>query len=314
MKTLSAGLLGVVFAGACWAASPFDGHWDITVPGDQRARAWWLEVDGDHGKFVGAPGGQLDEVSHLTTNQGELRFEFHRNYRRGGQQGPDQTGVYTARLDGQTLHGVFEVEGQPGSRLEWTGVRAPELSGKDDGTWKRGAAVALFNGKDVSGWHSRLPNRPLAWSVRGGLLANSKGAPDLVSDSRFRNFDLHVEYRIGEHSNSGIGLRGRYEVQIYDDYGQPPSAHGNGAIYSRIAPTVNASKRPGEWQTFDIRLIGREVSVALNGTKIIDHKIIEGLTAIANDANENDPGPLILQGDHGPVEFRQVVIYPLEQR
>src|SRR5207248_3824638 len=124
-------------------------------------------------------------------------------------------------------------------------------------------------------------------------------------------FALHVEYKIGAGSNSGIGLRGRYEVQIADDAGKQPSVHGNGAVYGRIAPVVNASKDPGEWQTFDIRLVGRQVTEYLNGIRIIDRQTIDGLTAIAIDANEADPGPILLQGDHGIVEFRKLVLYPL---
>jgi hypothetical protein len=120
-----------------------------------------------------------------------------------------------------------------------------------------------------------------------------------------------VEYLIGPRSNSGIGLRGRYEVQILDDFGRLPTVHSNGALYSRIAPAVNASRPPGEWQAFEIRLIGRQVSITLNGSKVIDKGIIEGLTAIATDPNEGEPGPITLQGDHGLVQFRKIVVYPL---
>jgi hypothetical protein len=142
-------------------------------------------------------------------------------------------------------------------------------------------------------------------------MANVVGANNLVSDTLFWNFKLHVEYRVGKDSNSGIGLRGRYEVQILEDYGKPPGKHSNGALYSRVAPAVNASKPAGEWQTYDIRLVGRQVTVVLNDQKIIDQQEIEGLTAIAGNADEGKPGPIILQGDHGPVEFRKIVLTPL---
>ena len=113
--------------------------------------------------------------------------------------------------------------------------------------------------------------------------------------------------------SSGIGLRGRYEVQISDDIGRPPSAFSSGAVYGRLAPVINASRDPGEWQTFDIRLVGRQVTVSVNGVRVIDRQTIEGLTPIAIDANEGDPGPILLQGDHGTVEFRKVVLYPLNK-
>ncbi len=112
-------------------------------------------------------------------------------------------------------------------------------------------------------------------------------------------------------SNSGIGLRGRYEIQVLDDYGQPPNSHSNGSLYSRIAPSVNASKRPGEWQVYDITLIGRDVTVVLNGKKLIDRQVIEGLTAMGHDPNEGEPGPISLQGDHGPIAFRNILLTPL---
>jgi hypothetical protein len=119
---------------------------------------------------------------------------------------------------------------------------------------------------------------------------------------------------VGEHSNSGIGLRARYEVQVLDDFGRPPNTHGNGALYARILPSENASKPAGEWQTYDIRLVGRQVTVVLNGKTIIDKGEVEGLTAIAIDSSEAEPGPIFLQGDHGAVEFRNLMVTPLVKK
>ena len=214
-------------------------------------------------------------------------------------------------MESGKLKGTFELEGEPFSYLEWTGVRAPVLPDRDDGTWKRGDPVILFNGRDLTGWQPLLTTRTAGWTVKEGWLTNLPGAIDLVSEKKFQNFELHVEFLIGPRSNSGIGLRGRYEVQILDDFGRLPTLHGNAAIYSRIAPVVNASRLAGEWQVFDIRLIGRQVSVTLNGARVIDKGIIDGLTAIATDPNEADPGPITLQGDHGLVQFRKIVAYPL---
>ncbi len=193
----------------------------------------------------------------------------------------------------------------------WVGVRAPEITEKDDATWKESKPVQLFDGKDTQGWRSLTPDKPFGWTIEDGILKSTGGASNLVSLGKFWNFALHVEFRLGKNSNSGLGLRARYEVQILDDYGRPANTHGNGALYSRILPSENASKPAGEWQTYDIRLVGRQVTVVLNGKTIIDKGVIEGLTAIAADANEGEPGPLILQGDHGPVEFRSIVLTPL---
>ena len=100
-------------------------------------------------------------------------------------------------------------------------------------------------------------------------------------------------------------------MQILDDYGRPPDTHSAGALYSRIAPSENASKPAGEWETYDIRLVGREVTVVFNGKKVIEKGVIDGLTAMAHDADEGEPGGIALQGDHGPVEFRKITITPL---
>ncbi len=290
----------------------FNGRWDITVPQETRARAWWLEVTGAgtpalQGKFVGFPGGDMNDIPHLAIEGGELRFTFDYKDSRSGQP---MHRDYSARLspDGK-LEGVMRASS--GEELKWTGIRAPEITDKDDGSWRDGTPVELFNHKDLAGWRGMIPNLPLGWTVKDGAMANVAHANNLVSDDAFWNFKLHVEFRVGEHSNSGIGLRGRYEVQILEDYGKPPNQHSDGALYSRIAPAVNASKPAGEWQAYDIRLVGRTVTVVLNDQKVIDKQEIEGLTAIASNADEGKPGPILLQGDHGPVEFRNIVLIPL---
>lgn len=290
----------------------WNGRWDITVPHESRSRAWWLEVTGAgspaiKGKFVGFPGGDLNDIPQLRVENDQLHFGF--DYK-DPHTGKTVHRDYTARLTPEgKLHGMMWTTER--EVLEWFGVRAPEITEKDDGTWRDGPPVELFNHKDASGWHGLVPNLPLGWTVKEGALANVAGANNLVSDRSFWNFKVHVEYRVGKDSNSGIGLRGRYEVQILEDYGKPPNRHGNGALYSRIVPAVNASKPAGEWQAYDIRLVGRTVTVVLNDQKVIDKQEIEGLTAIAGNADEGEPGPIILQGDHGPVEFRNIVLTPL---
>lgn len=315
LRVFAAALLWLPCAAASTDDAQFNGRWDISVSGDTpRTRAWWLEVTGAgtdivKGKFVGAPGGGVDDLPKISVSDGELRFVIERKYRRDPRG--QQKGLYWARLESGKLRGTFEIEGDPATYLEWIGVRAPALFEKDDGGWKRGDPIQLFDGKTLTGWQPIVAGRPPAWNVKESILSNTPGAADLVTDKKFWNFDLHVEFMIAPHSNSGIGLRGRYEVQIYDDYGESPSKGGNGALYGRIVPKFNASKPAGEWQTFDIRLIGRQVSITLNGMRIIDRANIDGITAIAQDANEGDPGPIMLQGDHGPVQFRKVTLYPL---
>jgi len=303
-------LMLLLSAAGLAASSPFDGRWDITVLGDS-SRAWWLELKGAgtpdaKGTFISDYFGDLNKIDEISVNDGELTFGF-----RHKENGTEIHDIYTARIKGGKLIGTARKEGSSNTPQEWTGVRAPVIRDKDDGSWRETQPITLFNHKDSSGWKSLTPDKPFGWTVEDGVLKSAGGASNLISERSFWNFKLHVEFRLAQHSNSGIGLRARYEVQILDDYGKPPNTHGNGALYSRILPRENASKPAGEWQTYDIRIVGRQVTVVLNGKAIIDKGEIEGLTAIASDPHEGQPGPLILQGDHGPVDFREISLTPL---
>ena len=291
------------------ADKDFNGKWNIVVE-NSRNRTWWLEVKGAgasklSGSFIGAPGGQLDALEKPSIVGGELQFTFVR-----GEEKRD----YRARVTGDKLTGSMEatVKGSKEAAVPWTGIRAPKIKDKDDGKWEPMEPVLLFNGRDTAGWRKLRPNAP-GWTVKDGNLVNEPGASDIVSNLKFWNLILRAEYKYSAGSNSGIGLRGRYEIQIFDDYGKPPESHGHGSLYSRFAPSANASRKPGEWQQLEVRLVGKTLTVKLNGTLIIDRKLIEGPTAIAMDANEGEPGPIVLQGDHGPIEFRKVEVIPLNR-
>lgn len=296
--------------------SDFNGRWNIDVKNEARARAWWLEVEGAgsklaKGKFVGAPGGDMDVIPSLTVDGGELRFEFTRQFKTGPKELWNQMrrGVYLAKLQNGRLMGTFALDGHV--VYQFTGTRAPAIRDRDDASWKPGRPVELMNGKDLSAWTAMVAGQPLGWAMENGSAKNVAGANNLVSKETFWNFDLHAEYKLGEHTNGGVGLRGRYEVQILEDFGQARDTHSHGALYSRIAPVVNASRPVGAWQTMDVHLVGRWVTVTLNGQKVIDHREIEGLTAIAGNGDEANPGPFIVQGDHGAVEFRKFTVTPL---
>ena len=133
----------------------------------------------------------------------------------------------------------------------------------------------------------------------GGVLAATPPCVDLVTDATFRDFRLHAELRFPPGSNSGIYLRGRYEVQIQDDAGKALDPLRMGGVYGFIAPSVDAARAAGEWQTLDVELVGRRVTVVLNGTTIIEAQEIPGITGGALDSDEGAPGPIMLQGDHG---------------
>jgi len=311
-----AALLILWIVPAAAADQDFNGRWDITVLDESRERAWWLEVSGAgtpavKGRFVGAPGGNMDDIPEIAVRNGELVFSFLRGFRGGTREEKPMKGVWRARLVSNELNGVFAVEGLNDPPVKWLGKRAPVIKDRDDGSWREGKPVSLFNGKDLVGWRTMIRNRAIGWTVKDGLLTNEPKANNLISEKKFWNFRLHVDYRVAAKSNSGIGLRGRYEVQILDDFGREPNTHTSGSLYSRIVPAFNASKPAGEWQTYDITLIGRQVTIVHNGKTVIEKGEVEGLTAMGHDPNEGEPGPLSLQGDHGPVEFRTIVVTPL---
>lgn len=296
----------------------FNGRWNLTLSNDPRGRAWWLKVEGAgtpqlKGTFVGAPGGQVDPIPQIVVHGNELVWAFERVYRRSEDDREKAKGVYRARIENGLLVGSHIVEGRPDKPVHFTGKRAPVLNEIDDGKWKKGKPVELFNGKDLTGWSTAVKSREINWRVENGVMKNGERAPDITSLARFWNFHLHMQYCVAQKSNSGIGLRGRYEVQIYGDHGAPLTGHGNGALYSRIVPALNATLPPDQWQTFDITLIGRQLTVVLNGKTLIDRQQVEGLTAMATDANEDKPGPTTLQGDHGPVEFRTITVAALKR-
>lgn len=148
------------------------------------------------------------------------------------------------------------------------------------------------------------------WVADEGILRSPKSGSNIISDASFNDFKLHIEFRYPAGSNSGVYLRGRYEVQVEDNYGLEPSSTLFGGIYGFLTPNEMVAKKPGEWQSYDITLIGRRVSVTANGKAIIVDQIIPGITGGALDSKEGEPGPIFLQGDHGPVEYRNIVITP----
>jgi hypothetical protein len=293
------------------ADQDFNGRWDIVVNKPYAeirfttTKAWWLQIEGAgtpeiKTKFVGSPDGSLDDIPGAKIENGVLHFVW-------------QSRDKTERIDyeAKLVNGKLEGRMTGPDSLTFTGVRAPIIDEHDDATWVRGKPIVLFNGKDLSGWTGVDTPKAEGWTVKDGILTGLGHADDLITVAKYWNFELHAEFRLAERSNSGIGLRGRYELQIGSDYGRPPGMHGTGALYTRVLPRVNASKKPGEWQAYDVRLVGFEVTTTLNGEKLYERGVIEGLTGIAFDAHEGEPGPIELQGDHGAIEFRNLVLTPL---
>lgn len=276
----------------------FAGRWTMQSDG-VPPKVFWMEVfdtTPPSGAFFGVTGGRLAEMLAPAITGGKLSFRVERTFE---SQPPRRVEASTlARRSGDRIEGETTTGGKT---FAWTGWRTPELPDHDDGTWRDQAPVELFT-RDL----------PDGWEKRDGIVRNkTPKAPDLVSAEKFFNFRMRLDYRLQKGGNSGIGLRDHYELQLADDFGEPPSVHGNVSLYSQIAPRINASRPPGEWQTLALTLIGRDLTVELNGKTVIDHAPIRGLTGMAKNTREDQAGPISLQGDHGLVEFRNVTVTPL---
>ena len=284
---------------------PIVGRWDLTLQGAEREYPSWLEVQQSGyrtlvGFYVGRTG-SVRPISKVDFENGRFRFVIPPQWER---QTNDIT--FEGRLEGESLRG--ETRDDKGRVVKWEGRRAPAL--RREGLPKWGEPVVLFNGRDLSGWKPRNPALTNGWIVRNGILVNLQPGNDLLTEREFTDFKLHAEFRYPKESNSGIYLRGRYEVQIEDNFGKEPDSHGIGGVYGFLAPRVNLAKRAEEWQTVDVTLVGRRITVELNGEPIIERQEIPGITGGALDSDEGKPGPILLQGDHGVVEFRNLKLTP----
>jgi hypothetical protein len=282
------------------------GRWGLTVQGPEGTYPSWLEVRRSGRTLVGSFVGQVGSarpISRVAFENGRVRFSVPPQFE---QRKDDQT--FEGQLEGETLRG--KTTDDKGRAITWTGRRAPSLHREKRPAW--GEPVELFNGKDLAGWRPRTVGKKNGWVVKDGLLVNATPGNDLLTEKKFNDFKLHAEFRYPKGSNSGIYLRGRYEVQIEDGFGQEPECHIIGSVYGFLTPSVNAAKRAGEWQTLDVTLVGRVVTVVLNGERIIDRQAIPGITGGALDSDEAAPGPILVQGDHGAVEFRKLTLTPAQ--
>ncbi len=282
------------------------GRWDLTVQGaDGRPFPSWVHVylrkeTELQGRFVGQFG-SVRNITKIAFADGTVSFDVPVQY----QQNKSDL-HFEGKLSGDKLEGTT-VDAK-GNTLTWSGIRAPAPGPSKQVKW--GAPVELFNGRDLAGWKLRSTPKSPCWAVADGLLVATPPCVDLISDTTFGDAKLHVEFMYPAKSNSGLYLRGRYEVQIQDDAGKALDALRMGGVYGFIRPYSDAARPAGEWQTYDIVLAGARVTIALNSKTIADYEVIPGITGGALDSNEGAPGPLMLQGDHGKVSFRKITLTP----
>ena len=284
------------------------GRWDLTVQGADAPYPSWVHIQLRketelQARFVGRSGSVRNVTTITYGDDGTLVFEVPIQYEKN--KSPLR---FEGRLNGGKLEGT--TVDADGKTLPWSGVRAPGFGPDKPATW--GAPVELFNGRDLAGWKPRTDRRPGCWRVAEGVLVATPPCVDLISDRTFGDARLHVEFMYPKGANSGLYLRGRYEVQINDDAGKVLDPLRMGGVYGFIGPYVDAALKADEWQTYDITLKGQRISVTLNGKVIAENEIVPGITGGALDSNEAAPGPLMLQGDHGKVSFRKITLTPAQ--
>jgi hypothetical protein len=286
------------------AASRYLGRWDLTLKGPDRDWPSWIEISEEGGQLKARMTGRWGNVRPLPKvdiSDGKLTFVSPKE-----EEDSKTDMVFEGKLTGKALTGT--VNGPDGSTWQWVGNRAPALVYTRTPHW--GKPVSLFNGKDLTGWHPDKPGAP-EWTVENGTIVKPAHAHELINDHKFQDFKLHLEFNCGKDANSGVYLRGRYEVQIETESQAEPPSHHTGGVYGFIAPNPELPRRPDVWQTYDITLIGRKVTVVLNGTTVINDQEIPGLTGGALDSHEAMPGPIYLQGsEKGNVSFRNIVVTP----
>jgi hypothetical protein len=298
----------VVFTAFAPAAQQgFTGRWNITGTGEDANRVYWLEVTDQGGQLKGMflnRTGSPVPLASVKIENATLVFQMPPG--RDNKPGLE----FRAQLQGDKLIGSH-VQGE--RTINWVGVRPPKWPAADaNAKHSFGKPVELFNGTSYDAFGPQTGDKVVNWAIEDGVLTNTPPSSNLLSKQKFKDFRIQVEYKVAQGSNSGIYLRGRYELQVLDDYGKPVESHGHMAIYAWTPPLVNASKPAGEWQTLDATLVANRLSATLNGTKVHDNTEIQAITGGALDADELAPGPILLQGDHAKVWFRKVVVTPIQ--
>jgi hypothetical protein len=283
-------------------SNPFVGRWDFNITTPAGMRANWLGVTEKNGNleiWFQPTGGHVFQVKDFKADGPHL----HLMLSQASGKGPPMT--WDLDAGGEKLSGV---QTHGGNSIALTGVRAPELKRGAPDRWM--SAEPLFNGKNLDGWEPIGDVAANHWVVKDGLLVNEAHGANLKTTRTFDDFKVHFEVNCPQNANSGFYLRGRYELQLeYEPKESNPPERQMGSIYGRIAPGVDLPATPANWEAFDVTLVGRTVTVARNGVTTIERREIEGITGGALDANEGEPGPFYIQGDHtGGLKFRNITV------
>jgi hypothetical protein len=309
------------------AENPYLGAWELTIPG---GAAGWLGVKESEGGLKSEMmwgSGSVEPTATAKIEGSHLVVTRHHVHEQKDATGKNVkvtiVETITASVDGDTMKLTTvtpHADGKGEDKADFTGHRSPPMPPAPDlGAIKFGEPMPLFNGHDLTGWRLTDPHAINAWSARDGILVNAavqeEGKPhknygNLRTDREFEDFNLKLEVKLAKGGNSGVYMRGIYEVQVADTYGKPLDWHNMGAVYTRIKPSANAEKPAGEWQTLDITFVDRHATVILNGKRIIDNQPVLGCTGGALWSDVSRPGPIYLQGDHTASEYRGIELRP----
>ncbi|MBR9759221.1 DUF1080 domain-containing protein [bacterium] len=300
------------------------GDWSLNL---KSGEAGWLSVsekDGLPSVAMAVDVGSIKPLSNVTVKEEKIYIPI-KKFRKGGKNGKlvRTTRAVVWSENGKLVGEVISLF--PDGREEkdpFTGKFVPPMPPKPDlAKVKFGKPVTLFNGKDLTGWKLRRPEKLNGWSVKDGLLVNETPKTDfsatgaygnLRTEAVFGDFKLHIEFLVERDRNSGVYLRGMYEAQVVDRDSRMQGLQGVGAIFGRVAPSKNAGYEGGKWQTYDLTLVGRHITVILNGEKVVDNQPVPGPTGGAMHTDAMAPGPIYLQGDHTSVKYRNIVLRPAE--
>lgn len=299
-------------------AEEIDGDWSLQLASGTPA---WLSIQRVDGKpvvkmrlHVGTDGPHKD----LKESDGRLTFTLRQNKK------AKNTKTVQLEVKGGKLSGAIVSKSNDGtvSRDELAGKKIPPVSSTppDLSQVRFGQPISLFNGKDMTGWRPHESDKINGWSVKDGMLVNTTPKTDftatgayanLRTEAVFEDFWLHIEFLIEKDRNSGVYLRGMYEAQVVDRDSRMQGLQGVGAVFGRIAPSKNVGKPGGQWQTYDLTLVDRHITVVLNGEKVIDNQPVHGPTGGAVFTDPTQPGPIHLQGDHTNVAYRDIYLAPV---
>ena len=281
------------------APNPFLGRWDVTVTAGQDTYPDWIEVSEKDGKLAAL----VQPRSGGTTWASAVKLDGSRlTVTLGGGRGPAT--VWDLAANGDSFSG--DLKRGDAVRGHLAGVRAPALDRPMPAAWSD--PEPIFTGRDLTGWEPfGAANH---WVAKDGELVNEAHGANLRTTRKFDDFKLHIEYNCPNEGNSGVYLRGRYEVQVeYEAVDANDKFHGMGAIYSFLAPAVQLPRRPGTWESYDVTLVGRHVTIVRDGVKTVDNQEIPGITGGALDSHEAEPGPFYIQGDHtGGMKYRNITV------